>query len=95
MILSKHSQLLFFRDIFGILKNVPALQAMKDLIIEHAVMLDFDVVVGLDSRGFLLGPLISIELAKPFVPIRKKGKLPGTVLHEKYVKEYGEVCIHI
>lgn len=71
------------------------MQAMKDLLVEHVALLDVDFVVGLDSRGFLLGPVISLELAKPFVPIRKKGKLPGKVLQQTYTLEYGEVVIII
>lgn len=59
---------------------------------EHASNVDFDIVIGLDSRGFLLGPLISLELGKPFLPIRKKGKLPGHVLQLSYDLEYGQVC---
>lgn len=73
------------------LKNVAASHAMRDLLLEHAALIDFDVVVGLDSRGFLLGPLISMELNKPFVPIRKKGKLPGKLLSQSFTLEYGEV----
>lgn len=65
---------------------------MKDLIMEHILFLEVDLIVGLDSRGFLFGPMICIELGKPFLPIRKKGKLPGKVIQQKYTLEYGEVC---
>lgn len=68
-----------------------ALRAMKDLIVEHILFLEVDLVVGLDSRGFLFGPMICLELGKPFLPIRKKGKLPGKVLEQSYTLEYGEV----
>merc|ERR1719499_1410601 len=47
-------------------------------------------VVGMDARGFLFGPTIAMRLGCAFVPIRKKGKLPGTCTSVKYVKEYGE-----
>lgn len=67
------------------------MRALKDLLVEHALFLEVDTIVGLDSRGFLLGPLISIELGKPFLPIRKKGKLPGQVSRQSYSLEYGEV----
>ncbi|XP_008216419.1 adenine phosphoribosyltransferase [Nasonia vitripennis] len=86
---------ILFRDIFGIFKNVAATKAMKDLMVEHVALLDIDFVVGLDSRGFLLGPVISLELAKPFVPIRKKGKLPGKVFQQSYTLEYGEDVFEI
>ena len=87
--------MIFSRDIFGIFKNVAAMQAMKDLLVEHVALLDIDFIVGLDSRGFLLGPVISLELAKPFVPIRKKGKLPGKVYQQNYTLEYGEVVMTV
>ena len=82
-----------FSDIFGIFQDVTALRALKDLIIHHVSSLEVDVVVGLDSRGFLIGPLISLDQGKPFLPIRKKGKLPGKVLQESYTLEYGEVVL--
>lgn len=86
---------IIYKDIFGIFQNVTAMRAMNDLLIDHVKHMDVDVIVGLDSRGFLLGPLISVALNKPFVPIRKKGKLPGNVKRENYKLEYGEVCINL
>jgi adenine phosphoribosyltransferase len=50
-----------------------------------------DVVVGLDARGFLIGPIIALRLGAAFVPVRKKGKLPGKTLNAEYEKEYGVV----
>jgi adenine phosphoribosyltransferase len=52
-----------------------------------------DVVVGLDARGFILGPLIALRLGASFVPVRKKGKLPGETVHAEYHKEYGSVSL--
>lgn len=51
------------------------------------------MVVGLESRGFLLGPLIALELDVAFVPIRKKGKLPGKLESVDYTLEYGKVSL--
>lgn len=48
-----------------------------------------DVVVGLDARGFLLGPIIALRLGAAFVPVRKAGKLPGACEKVEYEKEYG------
>lgn len=84
-----------FRDIFGIFQDVTALKALRDLIVSHVSSLDVDVIVGLDSRGFLVGPIISLELGKPFLPIRKKGKLPGDVFQYSYTLEYGEATFEI
>ncbi|KAK6340007.1 adenine phosphoribosyltransferase [Orbilia blumenaviensis] len=49
-----------------------------------------DVIVGLDARGFLFGPTLALKLEAGFVPVRKRGKMPGECVAEKYVKEYGE-----
>lgn len=79
------------RDIFGVFQNIAALRAMKDLIVEHILFLEVDLIIGLDSRGFLFGPMICMELGKPFLPIRKQGKLPGKVMQQDYILEYGKV----
>lgn len=67
---------------------------MLDVILrEYAANLQtqVDVVVGLEARGFLFGPLLARMLDCAFAPIRKKGKLPGMVVEEKYALEYSEV----
>ena len=51
------------------------------------------MIVGLDARGFLLGPIIALRLGAAFVPVRKAGKLPGQVVSASYEKEYGTVRI--
>jgi adenine phosphoribosyltransferase len=51
-----------------------------------------DVIVGLDARGFLLGPVIALRLGAAFVPVRKRGKLPGECVCATFEKEYGTVC---
>ncbi len=50
-----------------------------------------DAIVGLDARGFLLGPPLALRLGAAFVPVRKQGKLPGSCVQAVYEKEYGEV----
>ena len=52
-----------------------------------------DVVVGLDARGFLFGPTLALLLGAAFVPVRKKGKLPGECVVATYEKEYGGVGV--
>lgn len=52
-------------------------------------------VVGIESRGFIMGPVLATRINAGFVPIRKKGKLPGDVINEVYKKEYGEDVIEI
>lgn len=80
------------RDIFSILRNNDAFQALNTLLINHLKKLGtFDVVAALESRGFLFGPTIALEFGLPFVPIRKKGKLPGKVNQVSFTLEYGSV----
>ncbi|XP_015179640.1 PREDICTED: adenine phosphoribosyltransferase isoform X2 [Polistes dominula] len=86
---------IIFRDIFPVFQNTLALKAMRDLLVEHVLFLEVDLIVGLDSRGFLLGPMICVEIDKPFIPIRKKGKLPGKVARQSYNLEYGEATFEL
>uniref|UniRef100_A0A1B6D3W2 Adenine phosphoribosyltransferase n=1 Tax=Clastoptera arizonana TaxID=38151 RepID=A0A1B6D3W2_9HEMI len=81
---------LAFLDIFSVLNNVTAFNALIKLLLNHLQQIEnFDVIVGLEARGFLFGPLLAYELGVPFVPIRKKGKLPGEVKQVPYTLEYG------
>lgn len=81
------------RDIFSVLNNPEAFKALHDLIISHCSQYasKIQAVCALDARGFLFGPLIALHLQVPFVPIRKKGKLPGEVSSVTYNLEYGSV----
>ncbi|KAK7790938.1 hypothetical protein R5R35_005870 [Gryllus longicercus] len=86
-----------FRDIFSLMKNPKALEALNKLILEEVenMVPKPDVIIGLESRGFLFGPLISLQTRIPFVPIRKKGKLPGQVNKQTYELEYGTDTVEI
>lgn len=55
----------------------------------------FNTIIGLESRGFILGPLLAAKWGVAFVPIRKKGKLPGKLIHEEYKLEYGTDIVEI
>ncbi|KXN83701.1 Adenine phosphoribosyltransferase [Leucoagaricus sp. SymC.cos] len=86
-----------FLDIFPILHDPLAFETLITHFVHHITSRTLglsdhrkiDVVVGLDARGFLLGPIIALRLGAAFVPIRKKGKLPGKCVQAEYVKEYG------
>ncbi len=56
---------------------------------------DLDAVVGIESRGFFFGFPLALELGLPFIPVRKKGKLPGDVLEQSYDLEYGKAIIEL
>ena len=87
-----------FQDVFsGIFLKPDALKTLMQLMREKAVSLEgeVDCVVGLDSRGFLMGPTMAEAIGVPFVPIRKKGKLPGDCCGTSYELEYGSAEIEI
>lgn len=97
MLSRKESDILWYfhstacRDIFPILRQPNVLTDLVDLMADHVKSLNVDVVVGVEARGFLFGPLICSRLSLPFVPIRKKGKLPGQTVRMSYELEYGTV----
>ncbi|KAK3581106.1 hypothetical protein CHS0354_033897 [Potamilus streckersoni] len=82
---------ILFRDIFPVLQDAKALRGLVDAIIDFikAKCDGVEVIIGLDSRGFLFGPMISEALGISFVPIRKAGKLPGETYKVEYTLEYG------
>jgi adenine phosphoribosyltransferase len=84
-----------FRDITSVLQDKDGLQLAIDKLIELIKDVDFDIVAGTESRGFLLGMPIAYKLNKGFVPIRKKGKLPREVVSREYDLEYGKAVIEI
>ncbi|EYC03728.1 hypothetical protein Y032_0092g2591 [Ancylostoma ceylanicum] len=80
------------RDIMPLFANPSLVQDLCSAIAHH-IRTDVgkvDAVAALEARGFLFGPTVAMSLGVPFVPIRKKGKLPGDCLQASYVKEYGE-----
>ncbi|AWP14499.1 Adenine phosphoribosyl transferase isoform 3 [Scophthalmus maximus] len=83
---------ILFRDICPILKDPAALTAVTDLFEEHVRQnhKQVELIVGLDARGFLFGPLLAQRLGVGFVLIRKKGKLPGATASVAYDLEYGK-----
>uniref|UniRef100_H0ZBM0 Adenine phosphoribosyltransferase n=1 Tax=Taeniopygia guttata TaxID=59729 RepID=H0ZBM0_TAEGU len=84
-----------FRDISPLLKDPVAFRTLIDLLEDHvrASFPKIDFVVGLDSRGFLIGTPLAQRLGIGFVPVRKKGKLPGATESISYSLEYGRLEI--
>lgn len=87
---------IIFRDVTSVLQDADGLKLAIDSMIKLLDGLEFDVVAGTESRGFIFGVPIAYALGKPFVPIRKKGKLPCETISAKYDLEYGsaEVEMH-
>lgn len=79
------------RDLFTALTHGDVCRALKELLLDHVrrECPDVEVVCGLEARGFLFGFQIAADLGIAFVPIRKKGKLPGEVFSQEYELEYG------
>ena len=86
---------IIFRDITSVLQDADGLKLAIDSMIKLLDGVDFDVVVGTESRGFMFGVPIAYALGKPFVPVRKKGKLPCETISEKYDLEYGSAEIEM
>jgi adenine phosphoribosyltransferase len=80
---------ILFKDITPILENAEAVQQIVDLLAADAAAKGADVIVGIESRGFIFGVPIALALKKPFVLARKPGKLPYDRIREEYSLEYG------
>lgn len=79
-----------------ILADVNSLDALVRIMLSKINRsLKVDLILGIESRGFLFGPLLAHSLKLPFVPVRKKGKLPGEVLSMTYELEYGTDTLEI
>ena len=86
---------IMFRDITTLLKDPVGLKLCLDDFSARYKDKDIDIVVGIDSRGFILGGALAYLLGKGFVPVRKKGKLPAETEREEYALEYGTDVIEI
>ncbi len=86
---------IIFRDVTSILEDAEGLHLAIDLMQEKLKDVDFDVVVGPESRGFIFGVPIAYNLNKAFIPVRKKGKLPCETVEIEYDLEYGSAVIEM
>lgn len=84
-----------FKDITTLFQSATHLKELSDILYEKYKEKGITKVVGIESRGFFMGPAVAIRLGAGFVPIRKPGKLPFKVIEETYTKEYGEDTIQI
>ncbi len=86
---------IMFRDLTTVLQDPDGLQLAIDELKKRLETVDFDVIVGTESRGFILGAPLAYALHKSFVPVRKKGKLPCAVVSKEYSLEYGTATIEM
>ena len=86
---------ILFRDITTVLEDPDALQLALDSMKALVSSLDFHVIAGAESRGFIFGAPLAYELGKSFTLIRKKGKLPRETVEESYELEYGQATIEM
>ena len=86
---------IIFRDVTSVLQDADGLRLAVDSMQELLKDVDFDVVVGAESRGFVFGTPIAYNLNKPFVLVRKKGKLPCETVSKEYDLEYGSAVIEM
>ena len=86
---------IIFRDITSVLQDADGLHLAIDSLQDLIKDVDVDVIVGAESRGFIFGMPMAYNLHKPFVPVRKKGKLPCETISQSYDLEYGQAEIEI
>ncbi|CAN6460752.1 unnamed protein product [Victoria cruziana] len=86
---------IMFQDITTLLLQPQAFKDTVDLFVERYRDKNISVVAGIEARGFIFGPPIALEIGAKFVPLRKPRKLPGEVISEEYVLEYGTDCLEM
>lgn len=86
---------ILFYDVTTMFKDSDALKSILDMLYETYKDKGITKVVGLESRGFIMGPALAIRLGAGFVPIRKPGKLPAETIEQSYDKEYGKDTIQM
>lgn len=84
-----------FKDITPLLEDSEACNEIVDYLVNDYAEQKIDAVVGIESRGFLFGFPLALRLGVPFIPIRKKGKLPARTLSYKYDLEYGSAEMEV
>ena len=86
---------ILFRDVTTLFADARGFRMAIDQLLSPYAGLAIDKVAGLEARGFILGGAVAHQLSKGFVPIRKKGKLPGRTIAQSYTLEYGEAVVEV
>ena len=86
---------ILFYDVTTLFKDPARLQELSDTLYEMYKDKGITKVVGIESRGFIMGPILATRLGAGFIPIRKPGKLPAETIEESYDKEYGKDTVQM
>lgn len=86
---------IMFRDVTTLFLNAEAFNESIEQLAERIRPYECDLVAGIEARGFVLGGALATRLGAGFIPLRKKGKLPGRTLEEAYALEYGQAVIEV
>ena len=88
---------IMFRDITTLIKDPVGFRLVIDALTQRYIRgdINFDIIVGIESRGFIIGGALAYTLGKGFIPVRKKGKLPAETVSYEYELEYGTDTIEI
>jgi adenine phosphoribosyltransferase len=86
---------ILFRDVTTLFADARGFRMAIDQLLNPYAGLRIDKVAGLEARGFILGGAVAHQLSTGFVPLRKKGKLPGTTISQAYQLEYGEAVLEV
>ncbi len=86
---------IMFRDITTLLKDPKGFHTTINMLVTKYKDAPIDYIAGIEARGFILGAALAFALGKGFIPVRKKGKLPGNVITQAYDLEYGSDTIEI
>ncbi len=86
---------IIFRDVTSVLGSAEGLKLSVDEMLACLKGVEFDAIIGLESRGFIFGMPMAYELNKAFIPVRKKGKLPRATVEADYELEYGTATIEM
>ncbi len=84
-----------FKDITPVLRSPQAFAAAVDGLVDAVATHEFDLICGIESRGFLFGAAMAYRLGRGFIPVRKPGKLPYRTIQESYALEYGTNTVEI
>ena len=86
---------ILFRDVTGVLDSAEGFQLAIDALTVHLAPRDFDLVAGIESRGFIFGAPVAYKFGTGFVPVRKPGKLPREKIRQEYALEYSTAVLEI